>query len=563
MNRLSSSNGRARHRNTLHGEMGIASAPPSSIDAVIMQHLLSRELQQLEQELALRTAPAHVATGLLQMEMKASNMQTQADCKHLEVTLQAARCEHTTADTVMQNALQQLGQQLREAQAELAISREGLAIYERQPVAAAAPVPEAMPTEPVHALATAAPVEPYSSQESALPLHDVADFMKDAFEALEAAAADAVLEAAAAAEARIRDLGTMPQQNVDPGGYDAAQGNDSSCVAAPRAAVPILCAPSGRKELGTAEGVRTQRSAEDDRPEWNSSTRVDHECNACRCASRAAACPASFGGATGGGGSCSSAATGGTTPGIPFGSEWPPYAAPRPAPTMVDPAVQHALTNGAAHAAALSYAEQHAGPAKAAQVAGPAATPTAEGLDAAHALSKVLAWRSLRMQVASVADSVSCLGFDLSAVPAVPQAWLGASGAAGLGQHPGGVCAGSDVISRLRQLNATAAACGLLPGAGPGPQCAAGNGPHHELRPAVAQSYGSQRSTAQLAQLIHGAVATDSHVTSLGYAMDRADTLAATCGTGSRQSITPLPKPQLTFRPTSDGLRLAPQRSAP
>ena len=549
--------------------------PPSSIDAVIMQHLLSAELQQLEHELALRAAPAHATTGLLQMEMKASNMQTQADCKHLEVTLQAARCEHTTADTAMQNALQQLGQQLREAQAQLAISREGLAAYERASVAAAAPSPEVTSTEAAHALAAAAPAEPYSSEESALPLHDVAGFMKDAFEALEAAAADAVLEAAAAAEARIRDAGTISEQVVAPGEYAAAQGNDISSVAAPYAAVPILCAPSGRKGLGTAEGMRTRRPAEDDRPAWNSSTRVDNECNACRYASRAVAGPGSLG-ANGGGGSCSTAATGvapSTTPGITFGSEWPPYAAPRPAPTMIDPAMRDALTDGAAHAAALSCAKPHAGPAKAAQVAGPtgpAATSTVDGLDAAHALSKVLAWRSLGMQVASVADSVSCLGCDISAAPAVSQASLGSSGAAGLGasgkaglhQPPGGVSTGSDVISRLRQLNVTAAACGLPSSAGPGPQCAASNGHHHELRSEVAQSYGAQRSTAQLAQLIHGAVASDSQA-NVACVKDRADALAATGGTGSKQSITPLPKPQLTFRPTSDGLRLAPQRSVP
>lgn len=533
-----------------------AMPPPSSIDAVIMQHLLSSELQQLEQELALHAVPSQT-TRLLQMELKAANMQTQADCKHLEVTLAAARCEHTTADTAMQNALQQLGQQLREAQAEVAISREGLTAYERVPVAAVAPGPEPTPTEAVPALSTTV-VEPPASQESALPLHYVADFMKDAFEALEAAAADAVLDAAAAAEARMHDVATIRQQEVVRGEYyePAAWGDESSSITASRAAVPILCAPSSRKGLGPAEGVHTRRSLDDDRPSWNSSTRVDHDCNACRCASKAAACPASCGANGGSGGSCSTVATGeapSTTPGIPFGREWPPYAAPHPAAaTMVDPAVQDALANGAAHAAALSYAEQHAGTAKAAQLA-PAATPM-PGFDAAHALSKVLAWRSLGMQLGAVVDSVSCLGCDLSVAPAASQVPLGASGAAGLGQPPGGVSAGSDVISRLRQLNATAAACGLPPSTGPVPQWAAGNSHHHELRPTVAQS--------QLAQLMHGAVATDPHA-HLARAMNRADALAATGGTGSKQSTTPLPRPQLTFRRAeSGGLRLAQRAGA-
>ena len=38
-----------------------------------------------------------------------------ADCKHLEVTLQAVRCEHTAADAAIQSALQTGDELVREA----------------------------------------------------------------------------------------------------------------------------------------------------------------------------------------------------------------------------------------------------------------------------------------------------------------------------------------------------------------------------------------------------------------------------------------------------------------
>ena len=66
--------------------------------AIISQHLLSTELNQVEAENERLQTPADDAQVLMRMSMNAANEETLADCKHLEVTLQAVRCEHTAAD---------------------------------------------------------------------------------------------------------------------------------------------------------------------------------------------------------------------------------------------------------------------------------------------------------------------------------------------------------------------------------------------------------------------------------------------------------------------------------
>ena len=118
------------------------------MEAIIVQHLLSTELQSLEIELARRSASSEAASGLLRMQTRAAHLQTQADCKHLEVTLQAARCEHTAADTALQNALQLLGQQLQTAQKELLLSREVVASHRASLQSRTTPASALKPSSP-------------------------------------------------------------------------------------------------------------------------------------------------------------------------------------------------------------------------------------------------------------------------------------------------------------------------------------------------------------------------------------------------------------------------------
>ena len=95
---------------------------------------------------------------------------------------------------------------------------------------------------------------------------------------------------------------------------------------------------------------------------------------------------------------------------------------------------------------------------------------TATPLETAQALSEVLAWRSLQMQIGHVADAVSCLQcVPLGSGPAAAgcdATWhaqtAGASARPGtradFAQSTGAVSAGPDVIRRLRRLN-----CGAPP----------------------------------------------------------------------------------------------------
>ena len=96
------------------------------MEAVIIQHLLSTELAHMENELARKSDPSGPAIHLLQAHTHAARMQAQAGCKHLEETVQAARCDHAAADTAVCTALQLAQQELREQQELLSASRQEL-----------------------------------------------------------------------------------------------------------------------------------------------------------------------------------------------------------------------------------------------------------------------------------------------------------------------------------------------------------------------------------------------------------------------------------------------------
>ena len=64
------------------------------MQAVISSHLMAAELESLEAEIARLRVPAAETEALMRMNLSSHSAQTLADCKHLEVTLQAVRCEH-------------------------------------------------------------------------------------------------------------------------------------------------------------------------------------------------------------------------------------------------------------------------------------------------------------------------------------------------------------------------------------------------------------------------------------------------------------------------------------
>ena len=97
---------------------------------VISQHLLSTELQSVETQLARLRTPAAESEALLRVEIGQAQAQTMADCKHLEVTLQATRCEHTAADAALQTALEVADELLREAATRLFVAQDELARVE-------------------------------------------------------------------------------------------------------------------------------------------------------------------------------------------------------------------------------------------------------------------------------------------------------------------------------------------------------------------------------------------------------------------------------------------------
>ena len=91
-----------------------------------MQHLLSTELALLENELARRSEPSGPAVHLVQRHTEAARVQSEADCKHLEATVQAAQREHAAADAAVSTALQLAQQELREQQELLSASQQEL-----------------------------------------------------------------------------------------------------------------------------------------------------------------------------------------------------------------------------------------------------------------------------------------------------------------------------------------------------------------------------------------------------------------------------------------------------
>ena len=105
--------------------------------AIISQHLLASELQLTEGQLQRLRLPAGEAEAAMRMGLSSANVQTLADCKHLEVTLQAVRCEHTAADAALQSALQSGDQLLRDAQAQLFVAQDELAAFDSAAVAKA------------------------------------------------------------------------------------------------------------------------------------------------------------------------------------------------------------------------------------------------------------------------------------------------------------------------------------------------------------------------------------------------------------------------------------------
>ena len=98
--------------------------------AVISQHLLASELGQMESQVSTLRAPLGEAEATMRMSLSAAQEQTLADCKHLEATLQAVRCEHTAADAALQSALQAGDDMLREAATRLFLAQDELAAFD-------------------------------------------------------------------------------------------------------------------------------------------------------------------------------------------------------------------------------------------------------------------------------------------------------------------------------------------------------------------------------------------------------------------------------------------------
>ena len=93
---------------------------------VISQHLLASELGAVETQMARLRAPLGDSEALMRMSLASNQEHTLSDCKHLEVTLQAVRCEHTAADAALQSALQHGDELLREASARLFLAQDQL-----------------------------------------------------------------------------------------------------------------------------------------------------------------------------------------------------------------------------------------------------------------------------------------------------------------------------------------------------------------------------------------------------------------------------------------------------
>ena len=314
-----------------------------------MQHLLSTELALLENELARKSEPSGPAVHLLQRHTQAARVQSEADCKHLETTVQAAQREHAAADAAVCAALQLAQQELREQQELLSASRQELLRSQEAarhratllPPAAIAPGTVGRDGGSPSAGSTACSVEEHVDPQA------LAAVARSLYEALEP-------------EAEEREAALAPA---------AAAAATDGCQQAPNGA------PEGGTPPAAAAAATDQQ-------------------------------------APGGG-----------------------------APTGDGPAP---LWSG---------------------------LETATPMETAQALSEVLAWRSLQMQIGHVADAVSCLqcvplgssvpmGSGPVCGPAAADcdaAWhvqpAGASARPGFATpSTGGVSAGPDVVSRLRRL---------------------------------------------------------------------------------------------------------------
>jgi len=318
-------------------------AAKGGMETVIMQHLLSTELALLENELARRSEPSGPAVHLLQRHTEAARVQSEADCKHLEATVQAAQREHAAADAAVSTALQLAQQELREQQELLSASREEL--LRSQEAARGTLLPPTAPGTVGHDGGSPSAGSTAWSVEERVDPQALAAVARSLCEALEPEAEEpeaAVAPAAAAA---------------------AADG----------------CPPEGGTPPAAAAAATEQQAP---------------------------------GGAPGGG--------------APSGDG--------PAP----------LWSG---------------------------LETATPMETAQALSEVLAWRSLQMQIGHVADAVSCLqcvplgsSVPMGSGPVSGPAAAGCDAAwhaqpAGASARPGfatpstgGVSAGPDVVSRLRHL---------------------------------------------------------------------------------------------------------------
>ena len=94
--------------------------------SIISQHLLASELGLLEGTIAQLIGSSSAAEKSMRTEVAGLQAMTQSDCKHLEVTLQAARCEHTAADTALQNALLTSERLLSSAKDDLFLAQDQL-----------------------------------------------------------------------------------------------------------------------------------------------------------------------------------------------------------------------------------------------------------------------------------------------------------------------------------------------------------------------------------------------------------------------------------------------------
>ena len=124
--------------------------------AVISQHLLASELASLEQQCARLQAPATHDTHAAKHPLEAARSSNISDCRHLEMSLQSLRCEHTAADTALESALSASEQVLRDASAALVVAQDQMTQLLEQQALATAPASPALPPLPPPRRATPA-----------------------------------------------------------------------------------------------------------------------------------------------------------------------------------------------------------------------------------------------------------------------------------------------------------------------------------------------------------------------------------------------------------------------